>query len=926
MRSSASLLLAVGVACAASAAEQEPVRPLSATRFVQSFNFEERDNNPNPVPKNWTRVYDPAEDANGKARRPQLPRWNQAELAFADAGHPCAGGQGCVRLPTGGGSTRLVLEPGVVPVFVGADYRVLAKVQTRDLRHARARVLIRFLERDGSPITASERTTELITSPDGWTPVVLEVVGEFPRAAFLQIQLDLLQPNQFPHLADPAQVALPEDYTGSAYFDDVDVVQLPRAEITTSEPQNIAVWPDVPELVTRIRDLTGEKLSARIETFDAEGDLIDTVERPIAGAERMTHRPKVTELGWYRSVMTVHADGVPIGVDSVDFGVVPSHATSRGNAGPAASRSARAMSSDRKSFGIIAGPLPDRILESIGHLPKRIGTGTLSLDATDESTAANSPLARAVNDALEEWQDITLQVTRLRITSAAADRPLNALGTSKDALAAIEPLLDRFGQRVRRFQFAKAGDDGWFWEPEIYDPQGVARTLGRYVSGPIVSMPMRVDRTPWISTNDSIDAVFFVPYGMTPAAVGETVRAIAPKPPPAGERQSITLAFECAPEGILSPRASAGDLVRRAIEAWVASPVAIPNMAVIEPWSILGPRRPQLMPRAELVAWRSVTDRLIDRRIVAQFPSPPGTKAYLLGPTSSAPAGTTGAIVAWNESADVHTAFLDGFFGSGGIRLVDIFGNDKTNTAPTALARPGRASSGMRVALSQEPVFIEGVDTALAQFLSDFQLQPESIEPGAASGDHQIILRNPFPTGIAGTITLLSPSREESVGSTREWKVNPRVMRFSASPGETISLPLAIAAGSGLELGPQAFVFQVDLSAQVQYPRLEVKRDLHVGLSNVRVNLSYRIQDNDDVVLEVALANISDAPLNMAITAFAPDQARQTGTVSNLPPSNQSIRRFVYSGLAPKLRGKRLSISLLDADSSVRVASSIVVE
>mgnify|MGYP007130756254 CR=1 FL=1 len=48
--------------------------------------------------------------------------------------------------------------------------------------------------------------------------------------------------------------------------------------------------------------------------------------------------------------------------------------------------------------------------------------------------------------------------------------------------------------------------------------------------------------------------------------------------------------------------------VRRAIEAWVASPVAVPNMAVIEPWSVLGPRRPQLMPRAELIAWLRSSD------------------------------------------------------------------------------------------------------------------------------------------------------------------------------------------------------------------------------------------------------------------------------------------------------------------------------
>jgi hypothetical protein len=915
-----------GLACAL-AWGQEPltVRPQLASRLVESFDFEERLTNPNPVPRHWSRVYDAPLSADAKPVRPTLPKWNKAELVFAKDGHPAASGEGSVCLPTIGGSTRLGLDPGVIPVFVGADYRVLAKVQTKGLQHARARVLVRFVERDGTPIVASERASDLVVSADEWTSIALELVGEHPRAAFLQVQLDLLQPGQFGGSRDPSQAALREDFSGSAYFDDIEVIQLPRAEVTTSAPLNLGVWPDVPSLVARVRDLTGERLTARLETFDSRGVLVDAVEKPIDGAERIQHTPKVSVLGWYRTVMTIRAGASPIAVDSVDFGVVPAMSVSPADPNRTASRVRRVSSQDRTHFGVIAGPLPDGVLGSIVELPRRIGTGALTLDATGASTASNSPLARAVADVLHEWQDVTLVVTRLDITSAASDRPLTALGSTKEALAALEPLLDRFGQRVRRYQFARVGDDQWFWEPESHDPEPVVRALRRYVSGPIVSMPMRVDRRPWIGTSESVDAVFFVPAAMTPEAVGEAVGVLRLAAPKAGEHQPVTLAFECAPEGLYSPRSASAHMVRRAVEAWVAAPVAVPNMSLVEPWTVLGSRRPQFMPRAELVAWRSLADRLLDRRVIARIPAHAGTRAYLLAPHSGAPAGTSGAIVAWNESAAVHGAFLEGFFGSGNIRLVDIFGNE-TVPSPAPLGRSGLRGPSIRVPLTEEPVFIEGVDTALVQFLSDFRLEPEAIEPGSSSGDHRVVLRNPFSTGISGTITLLSPSREESEGPTREWKVNPRVMRFAVGPQESATIPLSIAAGSGLELGPQAFVFQVELSAENQYPRLEISRDVIVGLSNVRVDLSYRLQGTDDLVLEVALANISTLPLNMSITAFAPQQARQTGTISNLPPTNQSIRRFLYPGLASQLRGKRLSISLLDADSNVRVAASLLVE
>lgn len=113
---------------------QGPKRPDAAGRSVYTFDFEERLSNPNPVPRNWSRVYDQAEGGH----RPLLPPWNQAELAFTGDGQAAASGEGYVRLPTQGGGTRLLLDSGVVPVFAGADYLVTAKVRTDGLARARA--------------------------------------------------------------------------------------------------------------------------------------------------------------------------------------------------------------------------------------------------------------------------------------------------------------------------------------------------------------------------------------------------------------------------------------------------------------------------------------------------------------------------------------------------------------------------------------------------------------------------------------------------------------------------------------------------------------------------------------------------------------------------------------------------------------------
>ncbi len=890
------------VALCAPAQVQGPVRPEASARAVYTFDFEERLTNPNPVPRNWSRVYDRAEEG-----RPQLlPPWNQAELAFTTDGHPAASGEGCVRLPTQGGGTRLLLDSGVVPVFAGADYIVTAKVRTDGLRHARGRVLARFLDRSGKPIAGSDRSGAPVLSEGVWTEVAVEVLGESPDAAYLQLQLDLLQPA--PMAAGGATEE--PDYAGSASFDDVSIAQLPRAQIFPADGLAVSASDKPLTLVALVRDLTGERLSIDVDVYDARGTLVDHASHDLAsGLERSTFQPRLSGYGWYRAILTVRSGGEPIGGDGADLVRLPSPPGSR----PGDSqRVGRQASPDRGRFGLDAGPLPDALLGVLPALARDTGAGGVTLRVDRESDA----LAKAVFELASDWREVTLEVPRMLGDADHAATPLEALAAGRALSPPMSSLMDRFGQRVQRWQLSPVG-----WEGPGTSVEGSAaacKALSKYVAGPVVVLPSGLDDPQ--GPTPARDAVLCVPEGLTPAGVGLSLAHLARPQPAPGERQGLTLAFASRPAEVFSPRDGAGDLAKRVVEAWVASADNVPNMLLLEPWSPPGSKRPRLMPRPELAAWRTLADELSDRRVVGPFPAPEGVRALLLAPAEGAPASRGSAIVAWNESGAGAPALV-GYLGPGPVRVVDVFGN--ATPAPSQPLLEGK-TTGVRVPLGSEPVFLEGIDTELARFLAGFRLEPAIVEPGSMGRQHELVISNPFSTGLTGVATILQPARDEDDGHA--WRITPRLLRFTAAAHGEVRVPVTIAAGSGLELGSKEFVFQVDLSADRPLPPLEVRRTMALAMTRLKVDLAYRRQNGSDLVLEATITNTTEGVVDLSMTAFAPGQPRQPASISALPPQSQVIRRFVYPGLADALKGQRLSVSVGDVQGASRVSTSIGVE
>ena len=469
-----------------------------ARRTVVVFDFDEPDN-PDPVPPHWQRAQDnPA----GGFVRPGFPAHN---LAILD--HQVKrSGIASVKLPTLGGSASLRLETGQVPVFADADYVVTAWVRTTELKRARAFLVARLLDQHHATIPLSETRSAPIVSQDLWTPISLTIPGKFDAAAWLQIDLELLQPRQFlPEPVGPiAQHTIwREDVAGAAWFDDVGVFQIPRAKVATNAPNNIITFPQKPVLTMLVRDLAGQPLSATVNITDLDDHVVATHTIMLdPGARPAAWEPALPAFGWYRATMDVAAEKTPVSRTEVRFlyqgaGLARHGSPILGEVGP-----------DWPRFGIVAEDVPEELLAELPGVVAQSGTGFVMLQAFDPRapldkivalTRARAPVYESL---LEQRQQITLSFGRVPRDLA---RPMTI--DHDDVLAMAErdpalwmpylsPTLDEYGQRLQRYQLGGVGDEHAMRRDASRGLSAFERGIARLVPAPILTLPWNVDHAP----------------------------------------------------------------------------------------------------------------------------------------------------------------------------------------------------------------------------------------------------------------------------------------------------------------------------------------------------------------------------------------------------------------------------------------------
>ncbi len=889
-------------------------RPEAARRIVRVFDFEERPWNPEPVPQHWFR----AQNDPPSRERPGFPAWNQAAFDTDYA----TSGRHSLRLPTRGGSASLRLSGGVLAAIPSADYAITARVRTDGLAHAGARLRARFLNERLEVIESSEAVSRPIRSPDAWTEALVELDGDTPGAAWIQLDLELVQPREIEHerlLAaersgdhQPSALAphraIIEDVSGGALFDDVTVMQVPRVRLRSIAPGGVAAAPDRPAYELEVRDLTGEPLRVQMTATDLDGRIIDTLDAPAPEAgQRLTWSPAMKEYGWLRVDLEVRG---PSGVVA--------RSTSTAVSLPPLPRADALSSTAREAarFGLTADDARLSQLRDLPDVARALALGALVLPAWDgtqtrETLRADiNRLDAAVERAIASGQEVTLALARtpeeLRRNLASEPDAIWDSLTAPPATPDAEPpwapylwdVLSKFGQRVRRWQVGLISEPLAFWRPTLAaDLTLLEQSFGRLAPRPVIVVPWSIDQ----AVDDRFGGARWASALAPPAATQDAISSFIAQ---ASSRAGSTIVIEPLDESVYGPRASVIDTAKRAAAAWAAAPN---RLSIRHAWRWKTPASPELDPRPSLAVWRQLAERLGGRRIVGELPLAVGARALIL----DGPRG--GALFAWNDYADPAEATIHMRLAEDPVRVIDLFGNE----------RPAPREQGLdRIPLTDTPVFIEGIDVPLALFRGSFLVAPGRVEAEASLHSVELVLHNPWPVTISGTLRITDP---------KGWKIEPRVIAFDIPAGAERRIPAELSFGLGEEAGLKHIIADADVIADRRHSGIRLAAPLEVGLASMQLSPSYAFIPSPtggapDVVVTLSVTNSGQSPETVQVFALAPGFPREQAPVSSLGPGETAVRRFRFPNAGPALLNKRIRVGLIDVEGAGRLNKSLVIQ
>lgn len=923
--------LSVAGSAPAQEADEAPSEQPRSDRVIALFDFEEPDN-PFDYPGAFFRAQS---DPVAGIERPGYPIFNMAQF---DNDHAYSGSTS-VRLPVRRGSVSLRLRPGVLPIFPDADYRLSCKVRAEGLEHARFRLLARFLDTKGNAIDGSELISNPVLPGLGWEIVELIVPGgQYPGAAFLQIDTEVVQPELFDHPMLGKHQVWEEDYSGAVWVDDVLVEQLPRLSLQTQSATNIVAAPEIPEFRLLVRDLTGHELEAQLVVRDHLGRVVDRQSRQVRSSQIPSiWHPSISRFGWYTADVHLFSSGYEISIVPLVFCWVPEVSE-----GPVVDPTV-ALSGGR--YGLGAERFDDELIPIIDELAERLSAATFTLGAWETGTnpGSSDDLAHRMgalsNTASSSWNTLGIALPEVpeelsKIVQADVDEVLRVLAVEDpdtvDVLdSMIEPLLDRLGQFVRRWRIGPLKSEKTFWDPQT--PEHVARArslLSLLVPGPIVDLP-------WQPMYDfdaikDMDAVGAVTVHLTQGSGINVVMDVLERWKASGlsDTTELTISLGTGKSDIFGPGQAASELVKRMVLIEDAIKEVglnkLPNVELNKPWRWSEGLDPQFMPQPEAAAWRATIDRLRGRRVAANLTFEPGTHVYLLTPIDP-DSNRGGALVAWNDTAALDEASVEIFLGDDDVTAIDMWGNTSGTISPKRLDVGGGADIDVHeIPITTDPVFIEGIDVELALFTSSIRLDNPVLQATPGPHDRIITLSNPWTVAIDGSLIISEPNPRLPSGRQSGWEISPRVIRFSAGPGETIEIPIAIAFAAVEPAGQKQLVVDVLLSAGPTADRIRSASKFHVELQGIELDVRAIVAANgSSVALEAVVTNTTLEAVDLDLSAAARGYPRQGAPISQLMPGASVVRRFMYPGGMDRLNGAEVFVSVEDPVRSGRLNKSV---
>ncbi|MEM7755536.1 MAG: hypothetical protein AAF297_07845 [Planctomycetota bacterium] len=757
-----------------------------------------------------------------------------------------------------------------------------------------------------------------------------------------------------------------QDLTGSAFFDDVRIIQLPRVEIWSELAGNVVPGDDRPSFEFLVRDLTGEPLNVRLLAYDDRGRIVD--QRRIVsrgGVERGSWTPALPGFGWYRAIARVETGDGTIDQAFTDAIWIPAgtNASSRSRAeaqdrardeaegGSTAALLASgvdlSVNPDRGRFGVALSIMPDAASAEIAGAVRAAQAGFVSLPIWDGTTDGARMAERverfapAIDRIVTSIPSAELGLVRIpediRVEAGMdGDDVIGLLSASPElARAALRPALDRFGGAVARWRLGGTGSERAFDRATLSaDLDAVSAELSRLVPTPILSLPwdasyayrpevlapnrlasvltdssggvMQADDAArrWAEAVEGADLVSWPPELRVelPGSMHSTHAAVGRR----GAVESFTKAFVSLWARLTGPE----------------GPEASWGITLAEAWGWTPGRRGELAPAPELAAWRVLADRLAGRVYTGDAELVVGARALLFE-------GTRGATLALWRVGD-GPATLSARLGLEDLVAFDVYGNARV--VPLTIDPTGTVFEHT-INITNEPVFLEGIDADLIRFISGVRLEPPLLEARVGAQTHQLVVENPWPGSIRGRLFILEPGGGLKEGDAmlrerRSWRITPRQRSFVVPGRSQQDTPIEISFSPAEESGPRNLVLDVELSAEDDYGVVRLIRPIEVGLSEAGLALSYRRGPGPlgpDLVVEAQVTNLGETPITVELFARAPGYPRERAAIPGLQPGETATRVFPFQNAAERFTGDRVHVAAVVEETSGRLTRSVEV-
>ena len=206
-----------------------------------------------------------------------------------------------------------------------------------------------------------------------WKRLTIELPDNDPAAAFLALELELLQPAQYMDSKLGNRALFAQDIRGSAWFDDVSVSQVPGVMMNTDRPGNLFRRDDPLRLHVTVSDRFTDDLAAQLVVKDADDRIVYQHSGAIDGDLAVPSAPGLKTLmlalpgmrpGWYETSLSMSSGGKFLCNETMDLIVLPDNA-------------AGTIADPR--FGIIATDLPFGAWKELPGLLPMLSAGRVKL-------------------------------------------------------------------------------------------------------------------------------------------------------------------------------------------------------------------------------------------------------------------------------------------------------------------------------------------------------------------------------------------------------------------------------------------------------------------------------------------------------------------------------------------------------------------